>query len=468
MATSLTGLDSVKHLINSDASVERPSRWSDTNIERPALILTPKTEQDVQAALRVAKANNLTVVASGGGHGTFVTVSPQTLYLDMKEFKTIELNKEKGTVRVGGGVVTGELSKALAKEGYYTPLPNSNAVGVVGCVIGGGNTPLNGLHGWMADIVVSFRVVTAGGDILEVSSSSTGKELTLFNALCGAGHGLSIIMSIETSAYPIADLNMAEGKVWTRSLVFPVSAIDTAAQLFMDLLRPPPAASITLLGMRSPPGTPAAGAPIIVLGYSYFGPAEEAEKHATLLFQEDVVSKAVMANTLFVPMENINDKLDPLNTHGGHKAIASCRLEKTNIEAIKNAFQLWLSVTTKYPDSQKSPLALSSLNSTKPTELGQGHPGSVKFVEGRNRDISAQIVTICEKEETMAALTGFMDDTVAELRKGDPESVPRSFPNNLRFGINLEEMFDEERLAELREVKKLWDAEGLFWSPFEV
>ncbi|KAJ4156523.1 hypothetical protein NW754_008156 [Fusarium falciforme] len=121
MATSLSGLDSVKHLVNSGVSTERPSRWSDTNIERPALIVTPKTEQDVQAALQVAKTNSLTVVASGGGHGTFVTVSPKTLYLDMKEFKAIELDKDKGTVRVGGGVVTGELSKALAKEGYYTP-----------------------------------------------------------------------------------------------------------------------------------------------------------------------------------------------------------------------------------------------------------------------------------------------------------------------------------------------------------
>lgn len=216
MATSLAGLDSVRHLT---AATERPSRWSDTNIEQPALILVPKTEPDVQAALRFAKANNLSVVVSGGGHGTFVSVNPKTLYLDMGEFKTIELNKEKGTVRIGAGVVTGELSKTLAKEGYYTPLPNSNAVGAVGCIIGGGNTPLNGLHGWMVDIVVSFRVVTAGGDIVEVSSSSTGKELTIFNALCGAGHGLSVITSVETSAYPIADLNMTKGKVWTLACV---------------------------------------------------------------------------------------------------------------------------------------------------------------------------------------------------------------------------------------------------------
>lgn len=175
-----------------------------------------------------------------------------------------------------------------------------------------------------------------------------------------------------------------------------------------------------------------------------------------------------MANTVFLPMENINDKLDPLNAHGGHKTIASCRLEKTNIEAIKNAFQHWLSVTTKYPDSQKGPLAFSSHNSTKPVELGHEGSGSFNFLESRNRDISVQIVAICEKEETMAALTGFINSTIAELRKADPGSVPRSFPNNLRFGINLDEMFDKQRLAELREIKKAWDADGLFWSPFEV
>ncbi|KAF5006226.1 hypothetical protein FDECE_7386 [Fusarium decemcellulare] len=471
MAASLSGLDSLscEYIVpTSDTPLNVVNRWSDTKIERPALVVTPKNEQDVQAAIRIARDNKLTIVTGGGGHGTFVIVGPSSLYLDMKNFKKIDLNKENGTVQVGGGVVAGELLKTLAAEGYYTPLTNSNAVGVVGAIIGGGNTPWTGLHGWMADIVISFNLVTAAGEIVHVSGVSTGKDLALFNALCGAGHGLGVITSVETSAYPISRLNMTDDKIWTRTLIFPPPALETAAQAFLDLSRLSPAAGMSLAFARSPPGTPAAGAPIVALGFAYFGPAEEGEREAALLFKEDVAGKAIFASTDGVPIPNLNDKFEPQNVHGGHKAIASCRLEKIDLAAIKAAFEKWLAATTEYPDAQMTPLVISATNSTRYTEAGQMSSGAAKFLECRNRGLSAMIVAICQKEDTRVALAKFMDDTIAVIRKGDEGTKPRSFPNNLRFGVNLEEMFDKERLEELRGVKKLWDADGIFWSPYEA
>ncbi|CAM1510716.1 Fc.00g010510.m01.CDS01 [Cosmosporella sp. VM-42] len=469
MATSLLELGSLQcefFIPSEDNPQEGVSRWSDTNIERAALVITPRKEEDVQASVRIAKVNKLTIVTGGGGHGTFVTVGSRTLYLDMKHFNKIQLVKEQGLVKVGGGVVSGDLLKTLAAENYYTPLPNSNAVGVVGCLIGGGSTPLNGLHGWMADIVVSFRLVTSEGDIIEVSGSSTGENLVLFNALCGAGHGLCVITSATTPAYPISGLNMSEDKIWMRSLVFPGPALDTAVETFINLLRPLPAASTSITFARSPPGTPTDGVPFAIVGCTYFGPAADAEKHAAVLFREDVIQEAISANTAMVPWANINDRFEPNNLHGGHKAIASCLLERTDAETIKIAFEQWLSATKKHQDAQKSPLVISSFSSTKHSELGQDIIGAGKFLESRDRDISVMLVAICEKQETMAAVRENLDGIMTEFRRSDEGSVPRSFPNNLRFNMNLEEMFDKERLAELREIKEIWDGDGIFWSPY--
>ncbi|KAL4723601.1 hypothetical protein ACLX1H_009239 [Fusarium chlamydosporum] len=462
MTSSISGLEALECEFSiPDDSTPKLSRWSDTQIGRPALIVTPKTEKDIQQAIRIAKDNKLTVLAAGGGHGTFVTVDSSTLYLDMKHFKTLDLNKDTETVRVGGGVVTGEVVKALAEKGYYTPVPNSDAVGFVGCVLGGGNSLLSGLHGWMVDNVVSFRVVTANGDIVAVSSQSKDEEFALFNALCGAGHGLGVVTEVTVSVFPIAKLNMDDSMIWTRTLIFPAPAIDVAVGTFLDLRNPKPEGFVTLVFARSPPGTPAAGAPIIVLGYTFLGPAEKAEKEAALLSQDDIVSKAFMNTTDFVPFTNINAKNEVYNSHGGHKTIASCRLYKTDVEAIKKTFEQWQSVTQEYPDAQQTPFIMSAFNTDKSVFLSGDN-----FIESRDRPLNAFAPVLAKNEETNKAFMRALDGIIAGLRKSDEGAGPRSFANNWRFETDVNEMFSEEMFEKLKEVKKSWDGDGVFWSPY--
>jgi FAD/FMN-containing dehydrogenase len=115
------------------------SRWSDTNIEKPAIIVVPESEQDIIQAVRYAQENGLRLLTSGGGHGPYVPVTPKTLYLDMSSFDKINLNEAEKTVTLGGGVITREFIKTCLDKGYYSCWPNSNAVGMVGFVIGLGN-----------------------------------------------------------------------------------------------------------------------------------------------------------------------------------------------------------------------------------------------------------------------------------------------------------------------------------------
>ncbi|KAF5570901.1 6-hydroxy-D-nicotine oxidase [Fusarium phyllophilum] len=462
MSHQLKSLESLQcEYVIPDNDTPQLPRWSDTHIQHPALLVIPKTEQDVKDAIRVAIENKLTIVAAGGGHGTFVSVDSASLYLDMKLFKKIELNKLEGTVKVGGGVIVGELLKTLADEGHYTPIPNSDAVGFVGCMLGGGNSAQIGRHGWMVDNMVSFRLVTASGDIVEVDSSSKDKEKALFNVLCGAGHGLGVVTELTVSAFTISSLNMKDDKIWSRSLIFPAPALDVAMKTFLDLSHPPEEGHMSLAFARSPPGTPAAGSPIIILGYQYFGPAEQAERATALLFHEDIVSKTVVANTELLPFENVNAKMNIYNSHHGHKTIASCRLHKTTAEAIKAGFEKWRIATEDYPDAHQSGLIISAYNIDKTSPIK-----NEKFVEGRDRNINAFMVMVAKEDKTREAFESILDDVVAGFRKSDEGMVPRSFPNNLRPGKDLRDMYDTKRVEVLRDVKKTWDAEGVFWSPY--
>ena len=89
---------------STDSALDAVSRWSHNNITLPGLFVTPNTEDDIVDAIHYAKANGLKVVPVGGGHGTFVTTDSSTLYLEMKNMKSVTLDKNAGTAIVGGGL----------------------------------------------------------------------------------------------------------------------------------------------------------------------------------------------------------------------------------------------------------------------------------------------------------------------------------------------------------------------------
>jgi FAD/FMN-containing dehydrogenase len=120
--------------------LESVSRWSSTGIvERPALTMIPYTEEDIIKAIEYATKHDLQLLPVGGGHGFLAPITSKTLYLDLKKFNMVEVDSDNHKVNVGGGAVTAELIKACTECGFYTTWPNSNAVGVVGCILGGGN-----------------------------------------------------------------------------------------------------------------------------------------------------------------------------------------------------------------------------------------------------------------------------------------------------------------------------------------
>lgn len=120
--------------------LESVSRWSSTGIlERPALTIIPNTEEDIIKAIEYAKEHALQLLPVGGGHGFLAPITSKTLYLDLKRFNNVEVDSDNQTVTVGGGAVTSELIKECIERGFYATWPNSNAVGVVGCMLGGGN-----------------------------------------------------------------------------------------------------------------------------------------------------------------------------------------------------------------------------------------------------------------------------------------------------------------------------------------
>jgi FAD/FMN-containing dehydrogenase len=71
-------------------------------------------------------------------------------------------------------------------------------VSVIGPLLGGGHSMLQGLHGFASDNLVSARLVLADGSAITVSEK---ENPDLFWAVRGAGHNFGIITSFEVNVY---------------------------------------------------------------------------------------------------------------------------------------------------------------------------------------------------------------------------------------------------------------------------
>ncbi|KAI9146911.1 FAD-linked oxidoreductase azaL [Paramyrothecium foliicola] len=158
------------------------SRWSDHNVELPAMVVRPNSKQDIVDSIMFARNSNLTLIPGNGGCASWVPITTKTMYLDMKNFNNVVVNQSSRTVRIGGGASTGETIKTVVAAGYYTLWCNSNAVGYVGSILGGGISPFTGLHGFLIDAIEAIEIITTDGKVREVGPSSEGDEKALFNA----------------------------------------------------------------------------------------------------------------------------------------------------------------------------------------------------------------------------------------------------------------------------------------------
>ncbi|OAA54588.1 FAD binding domain protein [Niveomyces insectorum RCEF 264] len=465
MSTQTNGLPPFgceMHLTETSGYVKR---WSNAHIAPPKVVVVPNTEDDVVVALRYAQNHKLRVVVAGGGHAPFVPVSQETLYLDMRHFKSISLDKEASTVTVGGGVLVGELLPALTAQGFYTTLPYANSVGVVGSVMGGGNNPFNSLHGFVVDNVERAHIITASdGATHDISpSSSDGDERALFAALCGAGFGLGVVTSLTLRVYPLSALTLDEGdKVWQRRVIFQGAAVRDAARALLSLLPVRGPLAVALLYRRNPQ----TGAPIAVLVVHYFGPFAEAEKSdaARVLRAPEVTQKAVMAITAGVTVTEINALGKDAEARGGAKMLDSTFASSLDEDTIVALFENYVAFTDGRPDTWKSSASIAAWDTTKTIEMGSLKKKKGDFFQPRDRGLLLIQVSWSEKSEREEELKLHLADMRNIFLRGQSGPVMR-FANNLSLPADLKEFYSADQIQELQKIKQRWDPTGLLWSP---
>lgn len=176
--------------------------WNGMIDHHPALIARCRGAADVIAAVNFAREHGVLVSIRGGGHNVAGKAACNGgLMIDLAPMKGIRVDPKAMTVRAEGGVLWGELDRETAAFGLATVGGTVATTGIAGLSLGGGQSWLNGKHGFVIDNLLSADVVTADGRLLTASAS---ENEDLFWGLRGAGANLGVVTSFEYRAHPLS------------------------------------------------------------------------------------------------------------------------------------------------------------------------------------------------------------------------------------------------------------------------
>ncbi|KAA1422763.1 FAD-binding oxidoreductase [Mumia zhuanghuii] len=166
----------------------------------PDAVVHAATEADVVETVRFARAEGVPLHLHTTGHGA-PTAYASGIVLALGALSSVEIDPQARTATIGGGTRWADVVAAAAEHDLAPVTGSSTNVGVVGFLVGGGIGPLARSHGFGSDHVVSARVVTGTGDVVE---ASTEGDADLLWALRGGKTGLGVVteITVALSAVP--------------------------------------------------------------------------------------------------------------------------------------------------------------------------------------------------------------------------------------------------------------------------
>lgn len=220
-------------------------------------------------------------------------------------------------------------------------LGNGNVVGVTGYVLGGGSAITNSITGFGSDQIISARLVTAKGELLEVTQDL---QPDLLWALRGAGQFFGLVTQLVIKAYPVSLLGSKNGTIWAGAFVFPLDRAKDVASVMKPLMDDSRYATSGLIMTMAPPP---ARKPSIVISARYTGDPAGAEEAYVPLYD----LKPLVANGSQVPIQNISDGREAIGAKGDFKRFGIVGLRRFDIDSFLKTIEIWKELVAECPDA---------------------------------------------------------------------------------------------------------------------
>jgi FAD/FMN-containing dehydrogenase len=215
---------------------------------RPALVALCAGPADVAQVIGFARARELPLAVRGGGHnGPGFGTCDDGVVIDLSPMRSVQVDPQARTVRVGGGATWGEVDRATGEHGLATPSGIISTTGVGGLTLGGGMGHLTRKFGLTIDNLLGADVVLADGRLVRASAD---ENPDLYWAIRGGGGNFGVVTSFLFRLHEV-------GTVVAGPTLWPLEAASEVLSVYREFL---PAAPRELNGffafLSVPPGPP--------------------------------------------------------------------------------------------------------------------------------------------------------------------------------------------------------------------
>jgi FAD/FMN-containing dehydrogenase len=238
---------------------------------RPQAVVRPTSAEEVAKAVSLARDSGVELAVRSGGHSRAgYGTSDGGIVIELSELKSLEIDADAKTAWVGTGMKAGEYTNATGEQGFVTGFGDSGSVGIGGITLAGGLGFLVRKNGLTIDDLLAAEVVTADGEVVEVSEDS---DPDLFWAIRGGEGNFGIATRFKFRLHEISEIVGG-------MLILPATAETITG--FLEAAKAAPEELSTIANIMVAPPMPmipeeAHGKPVIMGLAAYVGPVDQGE-----------------------------------------------------------------------------------------------------------------------------------------------------------------------------------------------
>jgi FAD/FMN-containing dehydrogenase len=238
---------------------------------KPAAVARVAGADDVARAVTAAREGGLELAVRSGGHSRAgYGTSEGGIVIDLSGLKSLDIDTDANTAWVGTGIKAGEYTTATGEAGRVTGLGDSGSVGLGGITLAGGIGFLARKNGLTIDDLLAAELVTADGEVVEVSEDS---EPDLFWAIRGGESNFGVATRFKLRLHEISEIVGG-------MLILPATAEVITG--FIEAADAAPEELSTIANIMVAPPMPmipeeAHGKPVLMGLFAYVGPVDQAD-----------------------------------------------------------------------------------------------------------------------------------------------------------------------------------------------
>ncbi|CAH0021155.1 unnamed protein product [Clonostachys rhizophaga] len=446
--------DTILSFPGSPAFYNATLRWTPSASPQYFAAISPANEADVAKAVRLASNAGIPFLAQGGRHGIAAQLNTlrNGLAIDLSKLNSVSVNRRAATANIGGGARFRDIFGPVGDAGFHLQTGSGSCPGVMGVALGAGVGRYQGMFGLVLDNLLSARLVTAEGRVVDVSKS---QNPDLFWAIRGAGANFGIV----TSA--VFKLNKAPngGQVLNADFIIPATSNSSYMDLLQTLERmPPELATISFVLWNE-----TISQPQILANWVYTGPREQGMRLIDPIFRLNPVRSEIKMVAWKDLVGTAGFGIDGLYCQPSNTQFTqiSTNVRRLDAKTFKTMFEKMNSFYRRVPAARASSIELEIFN----TDAAKRVPRDETAYPWRDTIGYTMYewswTTPEAREECIKMGNELLRDFVAT--SGYPDvSV---YVNYASGNETVEQKFGKDKLPRLASLKRKWDPRNAFrWT----